>query len=66
MEIIRNINIDTSSLKAEAIGRVLNVNATSNAKYIVRVSRSSDTNLYNFDTDAFAAESSNSNFNGVG
>ena len=66
MEIIRNINIDTSSLKAEAIGRVLNVSATSNAKYIVRVSRSSDTNLYNFDTDAFAAESSNSNFNGVG
>ena len=66
MEIIRNINIDTSSLKAEAIGRVLNVNATSNARYTVRVSRSSDTNLYNFDTDAFAAESSNSNFNGVG
>ena len=66
MEVIRNINIDTSSLKAEAIGRVLNVNATSNARYTVRVSRSSDTNLYNFDTDAFAAESSNSNFNGVG
>ena len=66
MEIIRNINIDTSSLKAEAIGRVLSIDATSNAKYVVRVSRSSDTNLYNFDTNAFAAESSNSNFNGVG
>lgn len=66
MEIIRNINIDTSSLKAEAIGRVLSIDATSDARYTVRVSRSSDTNLYNFDTDAFAAESSNSNFNGVG
>ena len=66
MEIIRNINIDTSSLKAEAIGRVLSIDATSNARYVVRVSRSSDTNLYNFDTNAFAAESSNSNFNGVG
>lgn len=66
MEIIRNINIDTSSLKAEAIGRVLSIDATSDARYTVRVSRSSDTNLYNFDTNAFAAESSNSNFNGVG
>jgi len=66
MEIIKNINIDTSSLKAEAVGRVLNIDATSNARYVVRVSRSSDTNLYNFDTDAFATESSNSNFNGVG
>lgn len=66
MEVIKNINIDTSSLKAEAIGRVLSIDATSNARYVVRVSRSSDTNLYNFDTSAFAAESSNSNFNGVG
>jgi len=66
MELIKNININTSSLKAEAIGRVLSIDATSDARYTVRVSRSSDTNLYNFDTNAFAAESSKSNFNGVG
>tara|TARA_R110002020_G_scaffold236665_1_gene448963 strand:+ start:407 stop:1666 length:1260 start_codon:yes stop_codon:yes gene_type:complete len=66
MELIKNININTSSLKAEATGRVLSIDATSDARYIVRISRSSNTNLYNFDTNAFAAESSNSNFNGVG
>tara|TARA_R100001463_G_scaffold7590_3_gene24213 strand:- start:8944 stop:10188 length:1245 start_codon:yes stop_codon:yes gene_type:complete len=66
MELIKNINIDTSSLKAEAIGRLLSIDATSNAGYVVRISRSSNTNLYNFDTRAFAAESTNSNFNGLG
>ena len=66
MELIKKININKSSLKAEAIGRVLNIEATSGAKYIVRIGRSSNTNLYNFDTEVFAAESVNSSFNGSG
>ena len=66
MNLIKSVDIDISQLKAEAQGRLLNIQADENAKYMIKISRTSDTNLYNFDTEAFAAESNSCFFNGTG
>ena len=66
MNLIKNVNIDISQLKAEAQGRLLSIQADENAKYMIKISRASDTNLYNFDTEAFSVESSSCFFNATG
>ena len=66
MALITEVKIDQTVMKTSVTNRTLTITSGDDAMYSVYISRTSNTNVYNFTTKAFAVESTQSFFKGKG
>ena len=66
MSLITEAKIDQTVMRTSVTNRTLTINGEAETMYSVSISRTSNANVYNFTTQAFAAESTQSYFKGKG